>query len=198
MLVGEDYDLNLNGVFSSQSGFYKLTGIVAGDALMDMGIDVKTSVFTDVGLTDTDYEQWLTSDKNIYTFKSADVTLKIPTGFFTVIGQVNPVEYRKHLVSINLGELSVDESLLLGDLKDRLKREVVDLLGIEVTIAIDSYGKPIIISEVDHQSAITTRQARITAQRDSEVSRETLIAENQILNFKIAEYEAIIKAKVLA
>lgn len=146
MLVGKSYKLNFTGPFASIDQVeVTLDAVTSARTLIDYGVDVLNTIFISVGLSKTDYEDWLKGDTLLYTFRVNDVVYKVPGGYFTTAPEINTVNYRQVAVVIELPYITDSELTQVTELSNDLISLYESTVGLETEVTIKPYGatKPI-------------------------------------------------------
>lgn len=127
--------------------------------MVDSGIDVKTFVYVNAGLTATDYNDAFDKHIPIISFANDDGSyFYLPADYLSSMPKNDGVEYVGKSVVIKLGELpsNLDLSLLETELKDK----VLNVLGVEVDLAIVESSAKVMKSYSEHENLESIRNTK--------------------------------------
>lgn len=193
MLVGQTYLLNFSSQFNGANGEeVMLDAITSARTLIDFGIDIYTSIFESVGLTRSDYEDWLKGSKLIYTFRKGNVIFKVPSGFFEEADPVSTVAYKQHVIVIELPYLTSEESAAITATLPDVNEFLLLRHGLVVNAVLKPYGTTKDVTEADSLTLQTERIGRKTNAAATVPSVETLKSVNADLKVKLEGLERII------
>ena len=168
--------------FVSPTAIYELVEIRDIRVLQEAGVDVLTTVYESVGLTETEYTEALKNNDPIFNFlNDAGEYIYIPKSYVTSTIDVTVYEYNERTIGVNVGLLPKGYDLTT------MKSEIVTL--IESHIGIVSKIKDIVssntigLNNADNDSALV----RIKQANGTSCPEKLRIADDAVasLNCKI-------------
>lgn len=192
--IGTTYRITFDEGFTDVNGIYKVLQIVNHDKLLELGIDLVSTLYLAVNKTQEDYNTDLPNyiDGFYYELKNlldTSITYFVPEYIISVMPEVNISEYKKLILAVNIGTFVNEDDLptVITAIEDLLETNH----GIEATSNLLSYDT-VWLSDDEYAAIEANREAIKIGATNYYSETVRLTSEVAILNAKIEALENII------
>lgn len=178
--LGTPFTLTPNVVYTCEA-------IRSFQELINAGVDIFTTYYEPVSLTETQYETDLAAGANLITLMAPGyATVYVPDTYITAYPQVGNVAYSTVVLGVSLGP--VPDALDLTFLKEQIADVVSGVIGIAGTVAVVVSPSTDVMTPQQAQNAEDARQAAITNRTSDYAKLQALQAQFNALQ---TQYNAL-------
>lgn len=171
---------------------YECISVETINGLIANGINVFTEVYEQNGLSEYEMIAYADNGGSISTLQGSNGSIvKIPTNYLNTIPNANGVKYSCIMLGISLSALPDDFDLT--QIKDDVSNLIFSRIGVRSEVKSLVFGATSLISQEEHRSIESARNALITNTQTSISENEELRMQNTLLINKVDQLENYIK-----